>query len=793
VTLHDTIGTAIRFNRSPREVVLGALSLALGVGFLSAAFSVVDAVLLRPLPYDSPDHLVRIWDITGPPGVEVLSTRDFSTLRSATSLAGVAGYFGVNHTVTATTGVRRAVPGQQVSPELFELLGATPLAGRVFSRADGQFGRPLVMVISSRLASLLRLEPEDTVILNELPHTVVGVMPPEFWFPDRRAEYWIPLVQVPAKYLGAGSTDQQVRSIARLADRVSLESAAAEVNAVLGDRRRQSALRMQRFRDYLMGPARLPLTVLQLGSGLLLALTCLNAAWLLRVRAVQRRRALAIMASLGAARRDLIGTCVVEAVIITLVVVPAALGIAKLLLALGGRLENGILTHFGVPSITGQVTAVTAIAAVIASAAAFVPAVITQLRTSPGADLLRAGRSGPGHGRRLYIEMIFQASIVFAIAVQAVTLVLVMQKLVSVNVGLRESRIIGLHIRPGGPDNAVSAVVALQYQEMVDQLERTGMPSAAANIAPLTGVEHLTSTRTPERSVREFTMVRVRAVSPSYFRLLGLDVTAGRLPSGDRHEAGVVVIDGTFASRLLGRAGGTGQRILLGGSEWEVIGIIRPVRNASLFEEPQPTVYVQYRDVSRLSPQTAMALTSEVVLMAIEDGGASTALQRLRAAARDLLPGATVGKNWRFRDLVWLASGERPLMTAGVTVFASIAIMLLGLGFSGMLMFLVRTKQRDIAVRICLGATRGRVIAEVVAPMAAVAATAVIVGAGLSYALEATLLSLAYAPTPTIQADAWMVGAVSTAAFAVVVAFAVGYPALKAAQTDPIAALKQEA
>lgn len=788
MTANDTIAISLRLLRSPRAPIMAAVVLSIGVGALAAAFAIVDAVLLRPLPYRASEQLIRIWDAASPPGVDVLGLNDIDALDVSEPLVGVAGFAGVTQTLETPTAALTA-EGQRVTVGLLDLLGARPSRGRLFLPEDDRLGAEPTVIVNPGVASALSVTVGDTILMDGQPHRLVGIMPREFWFPDRASNFWLPIVRVPAMLLGAASSSQQVRAIGRLANGVTRESAAGVLEAVISARtNRATELRLQALEDQMSASVRTPITLLLISAVLVTILTCLNAAWLFRVHARRSVQPFAVMAAVGASVREMAGILVAQGALVTVVVVPISLTIAQLLLVLASRAENGVLTRFGAPDFNGRVVALTASAAVLAVLVSCIAGFAALLRDFSGVGHLRTGLLPSQARRPLSLSLALQAAVVFAVAVQAVVLVIVLRSIFAVNVGFRETRLLGVHVKPTLALSSSS--LAMQYQELSRQLSDVGIAGAVTSVAPLTGVEHLTSVRTPDQSPRDQTMVRARAISPTFFDLSGLALLDGRLPTVDDGQIASLIVDRPFANRVLHAGTAVGQRVILGDAVWQVAAVVSQVQHVSLFEEPQPTAYILYRDVPRLLGQTADALTKEAVILTAENGSVQSMFRRTEDIVQSALPGAVVTERWRFADLIWRAAGERPLMTISATAFAAIATLLLGLGLNGMLVEHVESRRREMALRASLGASPRRIVSEMLLPVCASCGLAVAGGGLLAALFTNTLLGLAFAPGDRVHVQSWLVAMVSTIVLAATVALAIWYPTSRALQLNPADALR---
>jgi len=436
----DTVLAARMLRRAPGFTTVAVLTLALGIGANTAVFSVVNAVLLRSLPYKDPDRLVRIFGsvpagagANGPsrrvPGVRV---SDLAELRAqAASLSDVVFYLGASATLTGLDQARK-LDGIRIAPEAFPMLGAVPLIGRTFEPREAAAGADGVVILSFRawqryfngalqvLGRQLRLDDRS--------YEVVGVMPPAFQFPDAQTEFWVPFVATDFPQIGGSP-------IARLKDDVSLDAAAAEVTSILvhlheaqpprlGAPPAPPQYELVRIKDEIVAPVRPALLVLAAAVGFVLLIGCVNVANLVLARTAARRRDIAIRLAVGASRGRLIAQALTESVLLSLVGGAAgallAVGGVRLLRILGTSLpRRDIGAGIGLPRLdeVGVDASVLLFTLVISVATGIAFGLLPALRFERGSgamDVLRDGAASATSGFNLFGRHRVQAVLVIA-------------------------------------------------------------------------------------------------------------------------------------------------------------------------------------------------------------------------------------------------------------------------------------------------------------------------------------------------------------------------------------------
>jgi predicted permease len=798
VALRSAIVTARQTLRSRRELPGIVVALALGVGLTVAVYSVLHAVLLTPPPYAAPERLVQVW--TAPAeGTDqrLLSEVDQAALSAPPSPFHAIASFGiVRHSLQPRAdSTPLDVRGAAVSVTLFDVLGVRPADGRVFDGGDDQLAGPQAVILSERLvrSTAFRAGPGDMVLLDGVSHRVVGVMPEAFWFPDRHTTYWVPLPSLlPSTDGPPSAVVRSFSAIARLREGVSAEAAQSQAAARVVSRRGVAgaeAVRVEAYTDALAAPLRPSLYVLQGASLALLVLVSLNVGWLFAARAQRLRPAFQTMTSLGATRAQIGLSQIVSAACIAVVAVPGALLTAWVVLGFGLTLESGVLAKADLPAITGHVVIVTCL----------VTFAVCLSSSLPGAWLSAASGNGiDGHDRtvtRRWLAadrpmMAAQVALVFAASAQALLVSLVLLSLSRTNVGLPRSDylVVSLVARPG--TGATAPLQLPAYLALLARLSDRGIPTAAANIFPLTTADY---TRTFERRrSREHrrAQVRTRIVTPSYFALTGVAPVRGRLlTDADAGTRAVLVTDAYLRAvphARQGRDERTGEA-----GEYTIAGVVAETRQYAILEAATPEVYVLFDDFLALHPDMAPSVLSRVYLLARPAHGVAATEGIIRQEVAALLPTVEVRSVSLAADLIAASLGANRLVAAGSVLFAGVALLLAAAGLYAMISHRIESGSREIGVRRALGATTGQILVVVARPMATAYGIGVCLGVVLLLVALASVRSIVVPPPGGSYPSVPIIVMIAAVTLLTVLAAACYRPVRRAVRIDAAVCLRR--
>jgi putative ABC transport system permease protein len=819
-TLRQDLGYAWRgLTRTPTLSLVAVATLALGIGANSAIFSVVNAVLVRPLPFRDADRLVRLTgDFTALNAADIgMSPPELWDYRDSSGLFdGIAGVWAINANLTEVDEPER-VEVLLASPSYFDVLGARPQLGRLFTPGDNAPGITEVVVISDRLWKRRFGGAPDvlgrTLRIDDDSYKVVGVLPPGFRHPGRSVltdvDMWAPAnfsaspFPSPAPRGGYFITG----AIARLKPGITISEAQQRL-AAFGAQIRAAhpndypartgwQPRMIALQDDLVGSVRPVLIVTFSAVGLVLLIACANIANLLIARASSRQREFAVRRALGATRMRLARLLLTESAVIA-----AAGGLAAALVT--GWLLAGLLSLApdGLPRMTevavdGRVLVFTAL---VACATAVLSGTIPAIQFSRGPvneTLKEFGRGATRtRGTMRSLLVVGEFALALLLLVGAALLIRSFWRLQQLDPGFNPDRVLTARLWLPQPNDPSSgryfkhpARLAL-FEEILRRARTLPRVSdaAIASWLPLDGTRtNTTITVEGEETTGAGRAPAVQSgfASAGYFELMQMHVVAGRTfgPQDDSRAQPVVVITRAMAQRYWPGVDPVGKRLHIGGPQasnpWmTVIGVVNDVRAERLEDAARPVMFRPLTQVSNLA----------VSLVLKTDGDAEVlgpALAReIRATDTDL-PAYGVRT---MQQIVDRATASRRFVTRMVTGFAALALVLAAVGVYGVIAFLVGQRTREIGVQIALGARPHRVVRTVVFEALRWAGIGIAIGAVLAVPLTRLLRGLLFEIQPT-DPISYGVIALVLAATATVAAWR---PAARAARLDPMIALRGE-
>ena len=794
--------------RTPGFTAVAVLTLALGIGANTAIFSLVNAVLLRPLPFADPGQLVNVSEAkpkAGVSGVGVswpafLELRDHS--RAFSSVAGLAG-----HALTLSgRGEPADVSTIAVTPDFFSLLGTRPLLGRTLSSADGERGAAPVVVLSEQLwRSHFGADAGavgTSISLDQRAFTVVGVMPAGFRTPffNPADRVWIPLVQDPlfSAWTTRPPQDHWLPAIARLRSGVSSEQARAELETISaslasqlpGEKGWQIAI--EPLQQAIVGDVKAPLLLLLCAVGLVLLIACANIANLLLTRATARSKEIAVRIALGASKRRIARQLLTESAILGL-----AGGVTGVLLAWGSvsAVASKLPTELTQLHSIHVDSAVLLFALVLSLAASLLfglAPVLHATRSDPQANLRDGSRAGDARGST-------RARSVLAAAEIAVAMVLL------VGAGLLIRSFAGLmKVSPGfDTEQMVKAEISLprfQYStpeqwaafanELMTRLQaKPGMHDAAI-AAPLPILDPQVTlpfaiAGKPPQAQGAIDTANYVTASPDYFRVMGIPLARGRLFSADDSASTqpVALISETLARRYFPGENPLGRHLIFGfpphgDVSREIVGVVADIHDVSLAANPDPMMYVPFAQ----SPLWG----GEVVVRSSLSATAIAAA--IRTETHNIDKNLPVTDIESFPEAVHASVAEPRFRTLLLGLFSGIALVLAAIGIFGVISFSVSRRTREIGVRIALGATPASIRRLVIGESAKLVLFGL--GAGIPAALLLTrfLSALLFGVSPGDPLTF-----IAVALLLVLVALAAAYlPARRAMRVDPIVALRCE-
>ncbi|HSD28883.1 MAG TPA: ABC transporter permease [Vicinamibacteria bacterium] len=794
--LGEDVRLAVRaLRRTPGFSATAASILALAIGGATALFGVVDAVLLRPLPYAQPERLVVLWDTVPRLGLRanLVSPADYEDwTRESRSFASLGGYTeGFANVASDGGGPAERVAWLIASPSFFTTLGVGPALGRGFSPDEGTLGEVIVShrLWQGRLGGDPRL---GELVLDGVRRPVVGVLPPEFTFFGKEFDVFsvAPRRDDASSWRGR----RYLTIVGRLAPGVTTAAAQAEMDALaarLAERypgaNAGHGVRVSPLEEEMFGRFRRPLLVLLGATGLVLAIACANVALLQLARGEDRRRELAIRAALGASRWRLIRQLVTESLLLALVAGGLGVGLARLGGAWIVAAAPADVPRLETPSLDGRVLGF-ALAASVATGLLFgcLPA-LRAAREGAAATLRQGGRAaaGLGRGRARRALVIGEVALSLVLLAGAGLMVRTLANLLDVDPGFAPEG--GLAMDVTLPDAYREPARAAAFFEELAERARALPGVIAAGVTthlPLSGETgsrpFIVDGDVPLGS--EKPLAELRKVSAGYFDAMGIPVRRGRaLTRRDGSDAGGVVVNEAFVRHFLGERDPVGRRLVVEDGPprpREIVGVVADVRHSALARGPQPEMYVSHLD----RPWRHMTL---VVRGSGEAVALANPLRRELAALDPAVAGANVRTLEQYVSAS-LATERFSLVLLGG--FGASALFLVLIGVNGVTAYAASRRTVELGIRAALGARRHDLLWLVAGDAIRSVLLGLVAGLAGALALGRAMRHLLYDVAP---ADATTLGvsALLLGALALVACLA---PAWSAAGADPLRALRAD-
>jgi len=777
------------------------LIIGLGVGASSTVFSVVNALLLRPLPFEEPERLAWIAN-SATPGlsgstVQVAHLQDLrAQSRSFSDVAAYYAFYNVGDNKLTGAGEPERLTGVPVSENFFQLLGAQPQLGRLFTAEECRWNGPRAALLSHRLWER-RFASDPGIVgraitLNDAPVTVVGVLPASFDFatvfaPGSRVDLYrpFPLSEQTNRW---GNT---LALIGRLKPGVTVEAAQAEVNAIAGRSERDHPEwntfrpKVSALHERVSGQLRSAMFVLACAVGLVMMIVCANLSNLLLARAATREKEIAIRAALGAGRRRLIRQMLTESLVLSCC--GAAVG---LLLAVGGTRLLSHLDAVRIPlleqiQVDAGALGFTLLTAVLTGVVFGLTPAIRASSLALHTALKESGRGssqGKRHGWIRGALVVCEVAFACVLLVGAGLLIRSFLRVLDLDLGFQPRGAVALRIDPSRR-YSTQALRNTYYDEALRRV--SSAPGIEA--AGLTDALPLSGNRSWGVSARGKTYERgnypeafVRIVSDGYLRAMGIPLRAGRdFSAADNPSSPRVIIINETLARVLWPGEDPLGKIMTADVERQVVGVVRDVRHLALEQESGGEMYLPIRQSDDYSSVT-LVVRGERSLADLASG--------VREALRPLDPNLPANEFRAIQEIVDSSVSPRRLIALLIAGFAGFALILASLGIYGVISYSVSQRKQEIGIRMALGALPGDLRLSILIQTLKLAAIGMTLGLVASWSLRRVFQGLLFGVTPSDPATfaAVLVLLMAVAALA-------GYlPARRASRLDPVEALRAE-
>jgi predicted permease len=794
--------------KSPGFTAIAVLTLALGIGANTAIFSVVNAVLVQPLPYASPSKLVGVSEAEPKAGIsgEGMSWQGFEVLRDHNrSFSAIAGQ--ASHALTLTgRGEPADVRSVAVTPEFFPLFGTIPLVGRaLLPEEGGSYAAPVAVISEDLWRTRFGANPEiagQSITLDQRTFTITGVMPAGFRTPfsNQTDQVWIPLVQDP---LFSDWRTRPLRAhwlpvIARLRTGVSLAQAQAEMetigSALPSQMPAESGWRIsiEPLQQAIVGNVKSPLLLLLCAVGLVLLIACANIANLLLTRATSRSKEVAVRIALGASQRRIARQLLTESALLGLLG-----GVAGALLAWGSVSAFGSLVPLGVPQyhpirVDGVVLEFALLLSLAASLLFGVAPALHSARSNPQANLREDSRAGEARGARHARNFLAAAEVALAMVLLAGAGLLLRSfaHLLSVSPGFETEHLVKAEISLPRYQYAMPQQWTAFANQLMTRLqaERGFEDSALAVPMPILDDSidlPFTIAGNPPQPQGITNTADYVSASPQYFHVMGISLTRGRLFSLDDTASTppVALISETLARRYFPHENPLGRHLVFGfppdgNVSREIVGVVADIHDVSLAIKPGPMMYVPFAQ----APFWGAEVVVKSRLGVAEDAAA------IRTETHNIDPGLPVTRIETLPQAMHTSVAEPRFRTLLLGLFGAIALLLAAIGIYGVVSISVSRRTREIGLRMALGATRASIRRLVIGESVKLVLSGLAAGIPAALLLTRFLSALLFAVTP---ADPLTY--IGVALLLTLVALLAAYlPARRAMRVDPMVALRCE-
>jgi putative ABC transport system permease protein len=786
--------------KNPGFSAVAVITLALGIGANTAIFSVVSAVLLRPLPFPQPERLIKIWESFSQGGFGSVSPANLKDWRDQNSaFSGITAYQGAGFSLQGNDYSER-IGAIAVSANFFDVLEMQPQLGRTFRSGEDEPGRNRLVILSTTLWRR-RFGGESSIVGKKIllggeHYEVIGVMPEQFRFPSLGTEIWVPLDLSPSQQ--SDRDNHFLLTLGRLKPGATIDQAREQLTTIAKrlelqypDSQAGRSVRLIALEEETVQFVRPALLMLFCAVGLVLLIACVNVANLLLARAAGRRREIAIRGALGAGRARLVRQFLTESVLLSVTGGLLGLALANFGIARLVTLAAGVLPRVSEIKLDGRVVGFTLLLSLLTGIIFGLAPALQSSKSDVQTALKDTGSSGggPQANRLRGLLVVAEVSAAMVLLICAGLLLKSFWRLQRMDAGLRPENVLTMSLALPQAKYPTKEVVDQFHQQLLTRIAALPGVQVAGmiNFLPLQrwGVngDFSVEGEAPPLPGR-FPHAELRTVTPDYFRALGIPLVAGRpLDEHDRsNSAPVVLINQALAKRYLPTKDPIGKRLARSKNDlFTIVGVVADVKQSGLTQPARPEIYFPYQQVP-----DDLKRSMSVVIRA--QGDPNALVSTVRGELYRIDPGQPAYNIKTMTTVIDESVSDRRLNMALLSIFAAVALLLASIGIYSVMSYTVTQSTREIGIRIALGARSSELLKLVVGQGLMLTIVGVGIGLAGAFALTRLLANFLFGVTAT---DPLIFTGVPV--FLVVVAVVACYlPARRAMKLDPIVALRNE-